>query len=172
MKILILAFVLFIIIIIKNCSVALRTSDLCSTMFECNKNYSFKCKNKYCAKNNNSCIDFKKFLTQTNIKLAYLKSIKYKKKSILGYIKPCKHKIKLSNLCSRNSLCFKRKTNHLFVTKLVQIDSDHCNCSNQYPVKCNDHNYCGKDKTVCNSLKINDYIKKCGINKISIIILF
>ena len=57
MKILILVFVLFVIIIIKNSSEALRTSDLCSTMFECNRNYSFKCNYKYCAKNNNSCID-------------------------------------------------------------------------------------------------------------------
>ncbi len=144
---------------------AIRTTDLCLNVSECNEDFPFKCNKNFCGKNNFTCEYLRNFektakMTQTSL---FQMNFAYILNSVLSCVHKFEYKWKPSDVCLKQKNCFKLKYDLFFAKIYKSIDSDNCKCEEKHNIQCQDRNFCGLKKTACKNLIKNDArIKKCG----------
>ena len=134
---------------------------------------SFKCNEKYCGKDFQTCESFKYLNFNLNIRIFDLNNIFMPKNhKTMPSLQPCLYKKKIewqpSYVCFKEKTCINKKYNRLFRPKSNNNKIMHkinCQCNEKYTVKCENLNYCGKDKEACDNLIINNSIQKCSLYK-------
>jgi len=123
-----------------------KTTDKSSCNYVCDDKYEYKCVNKFCTLNNETCSEFKNFSKMNS----FITMFEFK-----NNLKPCKIKpIRLSKNdfclnsldCIRDELTWMRK----FLIKPEKIIG--CLCKGKYLFKC-DKNFCSTNNRVCGAIK-------------------
>ena len=157
-----LVYILFILN--SDCLDAVKTSDLCVKKSNCNGAFSFKCNEKYCSKDKNSCEDFKN--SNSYNKALKTEHFNHKMHLLLASIKPCftnTYKWKTSDVCLKKDICFYKEHKPFIKTSFHLItNSDICKCGNNHTILCTNKKYCGVNQNACNGLKLKNPIQNCG----------
>jgi hypothetical protein len=165
---------IFFFLNVVYCLNAYKTIDLCLANPECNKVISFKCNEKYCGKDFQTCESFKYLNFNLNIRIFDLSKIFMHKNHKTPSLQPCLYnrnnriEWQPSYVCFKEKTCLNKKYNRLFRPKSNnnnnKMHKTNCQCNEKHTIKCENLNYCGKDKEACDNLMINNSIQKCILN--------
>ena len=162
--------IIFLFLITLNSTLCIESSDFCSLRqneHKCHGLFSYKCKSSVCARNNISCIEYKKMNSfieyfknkPVDLEIAnkYLKESK-KITTFNKQIKKCDYKFEANDFCLSRKICYARKISPTgFGYEYINFKVD-CKCPSKKSFKCDQ--FCAVHSDACDYYKLNSEISK------------